>query len=486
MTDTQRRIVQPALAAVAALTVASFVVRAGAPAGRYAIRDARIVTMTGGTIEKGTVVMVDGLIEDVGASVSVPADAVVVDGAGLTVYPGFIDMANASAVEVPPAPAAGRGAGGPGDAPDLDDQERTKRADFLKPDFEAARYARYEGPVMRRLASAGITSVLAVPPTGLVRGQSALINVVAPPEDPLIGRLADYRRGLVVVKSPVAQHIAFAGGGAGRGGAYPGGLLGTIAFVRQALYDAQWQRDARAYYDKHPEQGRTVMEPVLDALAPVLDRKLPVAIEANLAVEIARALALAKEFNLDPIIVGGAESGDVAADIAAARGRVIYSLNFPMPPDEGRGGRGGAGGGGGGRGGVPEEEQLRVIRARVNAPKMPALLAQARVPFAFTSGNLQDPARFMRNAARTVRDGALPAAAALEALTVGAARIAGVDNRLGTIQKGRIANLVITDGDWLENATRIRHVFVDGRPVEIDIVPPEPAGRGARGRGPAR
>jgi imidazolonepropionase-like amidohydrolase len=92
----------------------------------------------------------------------------------------------------------------------------------------------------------------------------------------------------------------------------------------------------------------------------------------------------------------------------------------------------------------------------------------------------------MRNAARTVREGGLPADAALVAMTVGAARIAGVDNRLGTIQRGRIANLVVTSGDWLETATRIRHVFVDGRPVEIDVAPPDSGGRGAgRGRGPA-
>jgi imidazolonepropionase-like amidohydrolase len=122
----------------------------------------------------------------------------------------------------------------------------------------------------------------------------------------------------------------------------------------------------------------------------------------------------------------------------------------------------------------------------VNAPKVPAALAQAGVPFAFTSGNMADPARFMRNAARAVREGSLPASAALEALTVGAARIAGVDNRLGTIQRGRIANLVVMDGDWLENATRIRHVFVDGRPVDIDIAAPETGRGGARGRGPAR
>ncbi len=466
-----------------ALTIDPFGAPARTAAARYAIRDARIVTMAGPAIDKGTVVMRDGLVEDVGTALAVPVDAIVVDGAGLTVYPGFIDMANTAAVEVPePAAqttaAGGRAAGAGGQAaaaPTLEELERTRRSGLLRPDVEAARYARLEGPVMRRIASAGITSVLATPASGLVRGQSALINVMAPPDDPQIGTLADYRRGLVVVKSPVAQHIAFTGGGAG-GAGYPASLLGTIAFVRQAFHDARWQRDARAYYEKHSDQPRPVMEPVLDALAPMLDAHMPAAFDADLAVEIARALGLAKEFALDPIIVGGAESGDVAADIKAARGRVIYSLNFPTAPVADRAGRAG------GRGADPDEEQIRSIRARQNAPKGPAALVKAGVPFAFTSGGLQDLSLFMRNAARTVRDGGLPADVALAALTSDAARMAGVDNRLGTIQRGRIANLVVTDGDWLEERTRIRHVFIDGYPVEIDIVPPPaPAVGGRRG-----
>jgi imidazolonepropionase-like amidohydrolase len=440
---------------------------------RQAIRDARIVTMAGPPIERGSIVMRDGLIEEVGASVTVPPEAIVIDGAGLTVYPGFIDMANTTAVEAADAAAPARGAGG-GTA-SLEDQERVRRAALLRPDFEAARAVRVEGAEMRRLASAGITSVLAVPSAGLIRGQSALINVLAPPPAAHIGVIADYRRGLVVLKAPVAQHFSFSAGGGRGGGGYPGALLGTMAFVRQALYDARWQRDARAYGDRHPDRPRPLIEPSLDTLAPVVDGRLPAAFEANLAVEISRVLDMAKEFTMDPIIVGGAEAGDVAAAIGAARGRVIYSLDFPVAPPAGRG-----------RGGAPPDEAMRAIRARQNAPKGPAALQAAGVPFAFTAGDLQDLSTFLRNAARTVTDGKLPGDAALAALTVGAARIAGVDNRLGTIQKGRIANVVVTDGDWLNDRTRIRHVFIDGRPVDIEATPAATGGGGRRGGGGGR
>ena len=344
------------------------------------------------------------------------------------------------------APPAG-GGGGRGAAPaapqqTLEDLERIKRANILRPDFEAARNVRVDGVEMQRLASAGITSVLAVPPSGVFRGQSALINVLAPADDPQISTIGDYRRGLVVLKSPVALHVAFGGG---QGGGYPGSLLGYISFIRQSFYDAQWQRDARAYADRHKDAPRPVFEPVLDAMLPALERKIPVAFEAGEEREIRRALAIAKEFNLDPIV-------------------------------DRRGGRGG-----GGRGGGGGEETLRTIRARVNAPRAPAALEKAGVPYAFTSGGLQNLGDFIRNAARVVKEGNVPADATLRALTVNAARLAGAADRLGTIEKGKIANLLVTEGDLFENG-RIRHVFIDGRPVDVDVPAAAQTGRGRGGQ----
>ena len=101
-------------------------------------------------------------------------------------------------------------------------------------------------------------------------------------------------------------------------------------------------------------------------------------------------------------------------------------------------------------------------------------------PFAFSSAGLQNAGEFARNAARTVKDGNLPADVALRALTIDAARIAGADARLGTIERGKIANLVVTEGDLLDNG-RIRHVFIDGRPVNVEAPPPATTGRGGRG-----
>ena len=460
-----------ALAGTTAWTPVDLVAQSSA---RLAIRGAKIVTAAGTTLDHGTIVIRDGVIEDVGANVMVPADATLIDGTGLTVYPGLIDMANpaaieASAAETPATSGAaggggsGAGRGGRGGAPDTESYaslERAKRLVILRPDFEASTVVRSEGPELSRLAAAGVTSALAVPTNGLLRGQSALINVAAPAPSAEVSSVGGDRRGLVVVKAPVAQHVAFAqgrvGGSGPAAGAYPGSLLGVIAFIRQSFYDAQWQRDARGYYDRHKDSTRPAFESTLDALVPALEGKIPVAFDAGEEREILRALDLAKEFKLDPIIVGGLEASAVVDDLKAAKARVIYSVNFQSA------GRGG----GGGRGGPGADVAIRAMHTMQNAPKVPAALEQAGVMFAFASEGQATPADFVRNVARTVREGGLSADAALRALTSNAAKIAGVGDRLGTIEKGKIANLLVTEGDLFDNG-KVKYVLVDGRAVNI-------------------
>ena len=357
------------------------------------------------------------------------------------------------------------------------DQEREARTRYLHPDVEASKIVEIEGDDVRRFAAAGITSALAVPAQGIIRGQSALVNLTAPPDPSETSALATYRRGVVVVKSPIAQHVVFAtgrgGGDGGGGGGYPGALLGVIAFARQSFLDAQWQKDARAFAEHHKDAQVGAFEPALDALVPALERKIPVAFEASEEREILRALAFAKEFNLDPVIVGGAEAANVIEDLKAAKARVIVGTNF-----QGIGG----GGGRGGRGGGETDTPIRITRMRQAAAKVPAALEKAGIPFAFTAAGLQNPADFVRNVARTVKEGGLAEDAALKALTVNAAKLAGAGDRLGTLEKGRMANVIVTEGN-LFDTPRIRYVFVAGWPVDIDLPAQNQGGRGARGGG---
>ncbi len=448
----------------------------------YAITGARIHTVAGAPIPSGTVVIRNGVIEDVGPSVAVPAGAVTIDAAGLNLYPGLIDMANSTPIDTgddgAAAPAGGRGGGGGrGGAASqfatLEEAERAKRENILRPHYLAAENLRAGTPELQQLASAGVTTVLAVPNQGIFKGQSALVNVVIPPDDPQISTIADYRRGLAVVKSPVALHVNMAGRGGGAG--YPGALLGTIAFTKQGFLDAQWQRDAEAAYQKGGGRGpRPVFEPVLDAMRPALAKQMPVAFDVNEGREIDRALEMAAQFGLDPIVVGASAAAERRTELAAAKARVILSLNLP-----GAGGGGAPQGGGRGGGGGASQRQMQFQQ---NAPKVPAALAQANVPFAFTSAGAA-PAVFVRNAGRVVKEGGLAADAVLRAMTLDAARLAGASDRTGSIERGKIANIVVTEGDIFEGG-RVRHVFIAGRPIDLTEPPAAPGGgRGGRGGG---
>jgi imidazolonepropionase-like amidohydrolase len=426
----------------------------------FAIEGARVVTASGAAIAKGTVVLRDGLIEAVGASVPVPPEARVIDGSGLTVYPGLIDLNNTAATEIPqPEPLR--------NPRTIEEVERWKRSVLLRPQLAAVEHVKVDATDLTRLASAGITTVLAVPTGPAIRGRSALVNVVAPEDAPQIGSVADPRRGLVVVRTPVALHVEFTSSPR-QGNAYPQSLMGVIAFVRQAFLDAQHHASATEHYARVKGIGveRPTWDPAIEGLQPAVAGQMPVAFEAGTTREILRALRMAEELGLDPIVVGGLEADETTADLKARQARVIYSLNYPARP----------------RNLAPDaDEPLRDLRARARAPRTPAALAKAGVRFAFGSSGLRNPQEFVKNAARAVKAGLAPDAA-VRALTLDAARIAGVGDQLGSIERGKIANLIVTEGDLFDEKMKIRHVFVDGRQVPVQEPPArEEPGRRASG-----
>jgi imidazolonepropionase-like amidohydrolase len=420
--------------------------RADAP-GVIAIRGARIVTAAGAPIDSGTIVIRHGVIDAVGASVAIPPDAAVIDGNGLTVYPGLIDLGNTRAADQPTPQM-------PQNLRTTAEVERWKRTQILKPQARAADAVKVDDAELAKLASAGITSVLAVPSGEVISGQSVIVNVAAPPDEPQIGNIVGDRRGLVVVKTPVAVHVSFPDRPRAGGNAYPQSLMGVIAFVRQAFVDAQHYSVARG------ARQTTTDDPAMEALLPAVDRKMPVAFEANQVREILRALKLAKELNLEPIVTGGREADEVTADLKSQGVRVIYSLNYPQRP----------------RALAPDaDEPLHALRQRANAPKVPSELAKAGVAFAFASAGLNDARDFVKNAAKAVKAG-LAEDTALRALTINAATMAGVGDRLGSIEKGKVANLVVTDGNLFDEKTKVTRVFVEGRSVQLET-PSAPTAR---------
>ncbi|HMF99456.1 MAG TPA: amidohydrolase family protein [Vicinamibacterales bacterium] len=448
------RIVLASLLATAALP---FALRADAP-NVYAIRGARVITAAGAPLDSATIVIRHGTIDAVGTNLTVPPDATVVDGSGTTVYPGLIDLGNTRAADQPsPQP--------PQNMRTTAELERWKRTQILKPQARAADAVKVDDAELTRLASAGITSALALPAGEVISGQSAFVNVVAPPDEPQIGNVVDARRGLIVVKPAVALHVSFPDRPRAAQNGYPESLMGVIAFVRQSFLDAQHYAELRAARGAVPHDA-IGDDPAFDAMQPAIERRMPVAFEANEARQILRALKMAKELKLEPIVTGARHADEVAADLKSQNVRVIYSVNYPVRP----------------RALAPDaDEPLNALRERADAPKVPAALASAGIRFAFASAGASDPKDFVKNVGKAVKAG-LSEDAAIRAMTISAATIAGVGDRLGSIEKGKLANLVVTDGSLFDEKTKITRVFVEGRPVSLDAVAPAPAGRG-RGRG---
>jgi imidazolonepropionase-like amidohydrolase len=400
--------------------------------GAFAITNARIVTVSGAAIERGTIVIRDGLIEAVGENARVPADARVFDGAGLTVYPGFFD-ANTN-LGLPQTPARQ-----PGQAPQQTPQtpSNSNYPNGLQPETTALEALRAGEAQFETPRNNGFTTVLTVSRDGIFNGQSAVIN------------LAGETVSTMVIKSPFAQHITFR---TLQGGAYPTALMGTFSAIRQMLLDAQRLQEWQKNYASNPRgMKRPDVDKSLEALLPILNRQMPIVFNANTEREIVRALDLAKEFNLRAIISGGIEAWKVAGRLKEQNVPVLLSLNFPKrttaaSPDA-------------------DAEDLDVLRLRAETPKGAARLAQAGVKFAFQSGGMPNIADFWTNASKAIENG-LSKDAALRAMTLGTAEILGVENRLGSIEQGKIANLTISRGDIFAKDKVITHVFVDGKLFE--------------------
>jgi hypothetical protein len=238
--------------------------------------------------------------------------------------------------------------------------------------------------------------------------------------------------------------------------------MGTVSYIRQSFYDAIRYRDEMDRYEKikrgvpRPEHNKK-----LAALVPALRGELPVLFVANTDGDIRRALNIADEFHLKPMITGALYGYRVADLLKQKNVPVILSVNFPRRPADQA---------------DDEDEPLRILRQRAEVPKGAARLAQAGVKFAFTAGGAA-PRDFIANIRRAIENG-LSKEDALRALTVNAAEILGASEQLGTIETGKIANLVLASGDLFARETSVKYVFVDGEQFEIKRPETPESGRG--------
>ncbi|MGH9799620.1 MAG: amidohydrolase family protein, partial [Blastocatellia bacterium] len=387
--------------------------------GTYAIRNARIVTVTGGVIEKGTVLIKNGKIEAVGANVAVPKDARLIDATGLSVYPGLIDSNTYLGLS-----EIGQGSPGTVDTTEMGDfNPNMKAITAVNPHSEAIPVARMNG----------VTTVLTCPQGGVISGQCALMN------------LDGWTQHDMKVVAPAAMQLNYPRAGfGGRGGGFAA-IFGApndqarqqrerqVEALKKKLDDAQAYAQAKEAAAKDRSIPARPVDLGLEALIAVLKGEVPVFIAANGQAEIKGAIELADKYKLKIVISGGDDAIKVAKELKEKNIPVVLGGVLALPGGED----------------APYDESF----ARAGE------LHKAGVKVAFSTSDSAN-VRLLPYHAGTAAAFGLPKEEALKGVTIYPAQIFGVDKILGSIEAGKLANLVITDGDILEHRTKIKQMFI--------------------------
>lgn len=406
----------------------------------FAIRGAKVVSVSGPPLDGATVVISRGIVTAVGKDVAIPPEAWVIDGKGLTVYPGLVDAF--TDVGIPAALAAPGGEGAGPRRPQMQARGPEDRP-ASTPWRSGADEVSLSDKRIETWRNGGFTTVICAPKGGFFPGQAAVLD------------LEGEHAGNMVVKSPVAIPVSFQGTG-GFGSGFPDSLLGVLAYIHQVWLDTNWSVKAQSIYEKNP---RGVARPPYDrteaVLAEALEDHALVLVPGNNEVQLRRAIELIDRWQVNGAIYGGQMAYEVAPEIAAKKLPVLVDLKWPEAEKDAD----------------PEAKpSLRTLRFRDRAPSSPAALAKAGVKFAFYSGGIAAPKDILKAAKKSIDAGLTPDAA-LRALTLSPAEIFGVADRLGSIESGKIANLIVTDDDLFEEKTKIKMVFVDGH--RFDVHEPE-------------
>jgi imidazolonepropionase-like amidohydrolase len=389
------------------------------------LRGATVHPVSGPDISDGSILVRDGKIVEVGARIAAPKGARVIELKGLHIYPGMID----SATEIGLTEIAAV-------------QEMSDIADIglFKPQLRAATAVNPASEHIPVTRANGITAVITSPGGGIVAGQSVLMH------------LNGWTMADMVVRAPAAMRLEFPnirvprrfGGGEtpGRGSAYADAKK---RYEQQLQELNDFMESARRYRQAKMAAGPEFETDLkLEAMIPVLDGKVPMLIRAEKEKAIKEAIAFADKQKVHMILERGEEAWKVSADLKAHNIPVVLAPTLRLPDEEDE----------------PYDKPFSI----------PGELSKAGVKFAFASfgpGADDNPFNLPYEAAAAVGFG-LPQEEALKAVTLYAAQIWGVGDELGSIEKGKWADLIVTDGDPLETRTQIKQMFIKGSPVDLE------------------
>jgi len=387
------------------------------------IRNATLVPVTAPRIERGTIVLRNGRIEAMGATVAAPNDATVVDGTGLFVYPGLIDSGtNLGLTEIGSVP-------GGEDTRELGDfNPQNVILSGVNPHSELIPVTRVDG----------VTTVITNAEGGLISGAAAMIDL----HGWTATDMAVVPRAAMVVNFPSMGGGGFGGFGGGGGQQRPVSER-REAMNRQVRQLYQFFHDAKAY-DEIRARTMTGAGPnvnqKLEAMRPFVRGELPVVVEASSPEQIRGAIQFADSLKLKMIIRGARDGWQLADTLAARKIPVIVGPLTQAPGND---------------------EPYDLVYAN------PGVLASAGVQLAFQSSDASNARTLPYHAALATAYGLNPDEA-LKALTINPARMFGIADRYGSLEVGKVANVFVTTGDPLDVRTHVRHVFIRGQAIPFD------------------
>ncbi len=383
------------------------------------LKGGQIITVNQGLIEEGTIVIKDGKIADIGKKIPIPENSQIIDVSLCTVLPGFIDsFTNLGTKEV-----------------EADEKDYDEATHPVTPHLRIIDAFNPENSFIPLARRTGITAALSAPGEGnLLSGQSVLIHLGREnTEDMMLQFPAAVHASLG--EMPVARYR--------EKGQLPSTRMGAAALLRQTLIDAmEYKRKLDDYQVKNEEQEKEMTPPEADlklqSLIPVLERQLPLIVRANRYDDILTLLRIADEFNLKIILNHGAEAYRVAETLAS---RNIPVLIGPFSS---------------------YYQQMETKKAEYVSA---AELNRAGVQFAFQTGGVENVSTLLTQARTAVKYG-LPIEAAYKGLTLYPAQIFGVDDKMGSLEKGKIADIVVFSGNPLQDIVEVKLVVIDGEIIE--------------------
>lgn len=395
---------------------------------------AKIEVGNGKVIDGGTVLVRGGKIAEVGKNVNVPSGVTTVDAKGMFLYPGFIDAYTTKGLKLPDAPTPESPPSITASAPPTMWQGNRKG---IRAQVSAADCLDLASR-LKEAHAAGLTAALFAPGGTTIRGAGAF----------------EYWTDEKVPAKPFGMDMSFRGGGGGGGpqggppgggSGYPSTLMGVVALIRQTFYDAQ----------TYAQTSGAKKDADYDALQPLLKGATPAIFDVDSELDIVRALNLAKEFNFPVIVQSGRDAFKRASMLASQKVPVLLDMSIGDEPSVKT---------------TPDGPPAPVLEERrqnwkdrsQNAVK----LNDAGVLFAFSSeGDGFDT--YLASVRKLVGTG-LPKAAALKAMTISPAQIFGVEKDLGTVETGKVANLVLMDGDLFSDKAKVKKTIVMGKVFEVE------------------